>query len=143
MKICLKNFLLAQITPIFILTCFALSPRAQAACQDNCLTNNNTVQGDDALFSLTTGAGNTALGWRSLFSNTDGNFNTGIGGGALVLNTGSSNTAVGAAAIARSIIDAEVGGPGIWLAEQVVPPGTFLKHLAANGMVPRIEQGGP
>jgi uncharacterized coiled-coil protein SlyX len=99
MKICLKNFLLAQITPIFILTCLAHSPRAQAACQDSCLTNSNTVQGDDALFSLTTGAGNTALGWRSLFSNTDGSFNTGIGGGALVLNTGSSNTAVGAAAL--------------------------------------------
>ena len=99
MKTRLKTFILGQITTIFTLACFALSPRAQAACQDNCLTNNNTVQGDDALFSLTSGAGNTALGWRSLFSNTDGSFNTGVGGGALVLNTGSSNTAVGAAAL--------------------------------------------
>jgi trimeric autotransporter adhesin len=82
------------------LTCFPLSPQAQAACLDGC--NNslfNVFQGDDALLNNTTGAGNTAFGWRSLFATTDGSFNTGVGGGALVLNTGSSNTAVGAAAL--------------------------------------------
>jgi len=59
----------------------------------------NTADGEQALFSLTTGSGNSAFGWRALFSNTTGNFNTGLGGGALVLNNGDSNTAVGAAAL--------------------------------------------
>jgi hypothetical protein len=40
---------------LFAFACFALSPRAQAACQDGCLANQNTVQGDDALISVTTG----------------------------------------------------------------------------------------
>ena len=100
MKICLKNFLLGQITPISILTCLALSPQAQAACLDGC--NNslfNVFQGDDALLNNITGSGNTAVGWRSLFTNTDASFSTGIGAGALVLNNGASNTAVGAAAL--------------------------------------------
>ena len=48
-------------------------------------------------------------------------------------------TALGAAAIARSIIDGQVPEPGIWLAEQVVPPGPFFQHLAAHEVVPRVE----
>ena len=67
----------------------------------------NTAEGDDALLSLTTGAGNTGLGWRSLFSNSTGNFNTGVGGGALVLNNGDSNTALGAAALLLNTTGAE------------------------------------
>ncbi len=47
--------------------------------------------------------------------------------------------ALGAAAIARAIVDGQVSEPGIWLAEQVVPPGPFLQHLAANGVVPKVE----
>src|SRR5262245_38560454 len=31
------------------LACFALSPQAGGTCQEGCLTNNNTVLGDDAL----------------------------------------------------------------------------------------------
>src|SRR5262245_62064922 len=90
----------ALVLVALFVACFALSPQAQAVCEDGC--NNglfNTWQGDDALTNDTTGAGNTAFGWRSLFSNTDGSFNTGIGGGALVLNNGTSNTEVGAAAL--------------------------------------------
>ena len=59
----------------------------------------NTAEGQNALFSLTTGAGNTAVGWYSLFSNTDGSFNTALGGGTLLFNVGNSNTATGAAAL--------------------------------------------
>ena len=33
--------------------CFAFSPEADAACQEGCLTNNNTVLGDDALLNTT------------------------------------------------------------------------------------------
>jgi hypothetical protein len=76
----------------------------------------NTAEGDNALFSLTTGTdntaigyealvvnttgeGNTAIGHRTLFENTSGAGNTAIGAGALFFNTaGDSNTAVGNAA---------------------------------------------
>jgi saccharopine dehydrogenase-like NADP-dependent oxidoreductase len=51
-------------------------------------------------------------------------------------------TALGAAAIARGLIDGQVAQPGIWLAEQIVPPAQFLEHLAANGVVPRLESVG-
>jgi len=91
---------LALLIPL-ALACFAFLPGAQAqVCRDGC--NNglfNTWQGDDALISNTSGAGNSAFGWRALFSNTDASFNTGVGGGALSLNTGDSNAAVGAAAL--------------------------------------------
>ena len=55
--------------------------------------------GDNALFSLTTGAANTAFGWFSLFSDADGSFNTGVGAGTLLFNNAGDNTAVGAAAL--------------------------------------------
>src|SRR5213078_3882312 len=66
MKIYLKKFLFGQVILIFALAWFALSPQAGAVCQDACLTNNNTVQGDDALFSLTTGGNNTGMGFNAL-----------------------------------------------------------------------------
>ena len=47
---------------MFAFACLALAPQARAVCQDACLPNHNTVQGDDALFSLTTGIGDTAIG---------------------------------------------------------------------------------
>ena len=59
----------------------------------------NTAEGQNALFSLTSGVANTADGWYSLKTNTTGNFNTGVGAGTLVLNTGDDNTATGAAAL--------------------------------------------
>jgi hypothetical protein len=45
----------------------------------------NTAEGQNALFSLTTGSANTAVGWFSLFSNAQGSFNTATGAGALLL----------------------------------------------------------
>jgi Chaperone of endosialidase len=82
------------------LACFALSPRARATCQDACLTNNNTVQGDDALISLTSGSQDTAIGFAALFSDTTGFQNTAIGYHALWLNTtGNYNTAIGGEAL--------------------------------------------
>jgi hypothetical protein len=75
------------------------TPTPTPSTPDGCYPNFTTVEGCNALGSLTTGAGNTALGWRSLFLDTTGSFNTGVGGGALALNNGSSNTAVGVAAL--------------------------------------------
>src|SRR5438874_2298134 len=79
-----------------VLACFALSPQARAVCQEGCLTNENTVLGDDALLSNTTGFGNTATGFQALLSNTAGGDNTANGVDALFSNTtGGENTATG------------------------------------------------
>jgi Chaperone of endosialidase len=81
---------------LFAFACFALSPQARATCQDACLTNNNTRQGDDALVSLTSGIDNTAIGFEALFANTTGVENTATGHRALTFNTtGGGNTATG------------------------------------------------
>jgi saccharopine dehydrogenase-like NADP-dependent oxidoreductase len=39
----------------------------------------------------------------------------------------------------RALAEGEVEQPGIWLAEQVVPPGPFFERLAARGLVPTVE----
>jgi len=95
-----------------VLASFALAPQARAVCQEGCLTNNNTVLGEDALVNNTgvfntaigvdtlqfntTGSANAAIGHTALFSNTTGNFNTAAGDHALFSNTtGNYNTATG------------------------------------------------
>ena len=97
----MKNRSTLLIVTLLVLGCFALLPGARAIVPppDGCYPNFTTAEGCDALFSLTSGAGNTAVGWRSLFSVSTGSFNTAVGGGALSLNNGNSNTAVGAAAL--------------------------------------------
>jgi hypothetical protein len=59
------------------LGCFALSPAALAVtpARNGGYPNQNTADGDDALFSLTTGAANTAMGFDVLDSNTTGSDN--------------------------------------------------------------------
>src|SRR5205807_1436759 len=70
--------------------------QARATCQDACLTNDNTVQGDDALISLTSGTDNTANGSNALLNNTIGIENTATGSHALYYNTtGNYNVANG------------------------------------------------
>src|SRR6266849_5583738 len=59
-----------------IVAWFALAPQARAVCQEGCLTNSNTVLGDDALLNNTTGYDNTATGFQALFSNTTAFLNT-------------------------------------------------------------------
>ena len=77
-----------------VLCCFALSLTARAA--DGGLGNQNTAEGNGALFNLTTGVDNTAIGFRSLYSLTTGGSNTATGSQALYSNTtGSANTATG------------------------------------------------
>jgi hypothetical protein len=107
-------------TPLLVLialtfACFALAPQARAVCQEGCLTNENTVLGDDALVNNTgsfdtaigweallnnIGIGNTATGAQALFSNTIGNNLTAYGVFALSGNTsGMNNTAMGVQAL--------------------------------------------
>jgi hypothetical protein len=92
-------------TPPLLITltllCFGLLPNAQAVVPppDGGYPNFNTAEGQNALFSLTTGSANTAVGWFSLFSGTQGSFNTATGAGALLFNTADQNTAFGAATL--------------------------------------------
>src|SRR5438477_3474084 len=67
------------------LTCFALPQTAPAVepPPDGGYSGNNTAEGDNALFSNTTGDDNTAIGFDALFSNTTGYWNTAIGFQAL------------------------------------------------------------
>ena len=77
---------------------FALCPVAEAVspAPDGGYPNWNTAEGQNALFSLTTGAYNTAVGGQALFRNTGGGSNTATGLNALYSNTtGSGNTANG------------------------------------------------
>jgi len=83
-----------------MLACFAVSPQAQATCQEGCLTNQNTVLGEDALFSLTSGIENTALGYHALSIQTLPSYNTAVGANTLAFNiSGYYSTAVGADAL--------------------------------------------
>ena len=62
--------------------------------------NKNTAEGQDALFSLTSGHSNSANGFAALKANTTGDRNTANGAFALFSNqTGSENTATGYAAL--------------------------------------------
>jgi Chaperone of endosialidase len=116
-----------------VLAAFALSPTAQAQLSpppDGGYDGNNTAEGTDALFSLTTGTDNTALGFEALFSNTAGSENTATGSDALPSNTtgirnmangfaaleantiGIRNTASGRAALARNTTGNDNTGDG-------------------------------
>jgi hypothetical protein len=84
----------------------ALSPQARAVDPppDGGYPNQNTAEGEDALFSLDTseGVGNTAIGFQALFSETIGDNNTAIGFQALFSNVSPNgrNTATGSLALA-------------------------------------------
>ena len=90
----------ASILVALTLGAFALASAPTAfgvvPAPDGGYPGGNTAEGDNALFSLTTGASNTAIGQGALFSNTTGNNNTANGVEALRDNTtGSNNTANG------------------------------------------------
>jgi uncharacterized coiled-coil protein SlyX len=88
---------------LFALGCLAISHRAQAVspAPDGGYPGGNTAEGQNALFSITTGGNNTGAGWFSLKSDTTGSFNTGIGvalgyGAGSNTTTGSNNVYIGA-----------------------------------------------
>jgi trimeric autotransporter adhesin len=111
-----RNMLLTTI--LAALSCFAIAPLAQAVvpAPDGGYPGFNTAEGQNALFSRTTGVWNTALGAFTLFGDTTGNgntavginvlrnnvgggFNTGAGLNALFKNTAQNNSAFGASAL--------------------------------------------
>src|ERR671930_2497709 len=99
----MKNRNTVLLVTFFALGVFALCPTPNAfgvtPPPDGGYPNFTTAEGTNALENLSTGAANTALGWSSLLTVGTGSFNTGVGAGTLVLNTGDSNTATGAAAL--------------------------------------------
>jgi Chaperone of endosialidase len=100
-----KNTTILPVLIALTLACFALGPTARAVCQDGCLTNENTVLGDSALFH-NTGSFNTAIGYIALASNTTGITNTAVGSQALSVNTtGNFNTATGFLALYHNNAD--------------------------------------
>jgi uncharacterized coiled-coil protein SlyX len=95
------------IPPVLItlaLLCFALVQNTQAVSPppDGGYPGGNTAEGQNALFSLTTGTSNTANGYEALKANTTGINNTAIGAQALVNNTGHDNTANGYQALFKN-----------------------------------------
>jgi Chaperone of endosialidase len=92
----------AALLLMLALACFAFSPQVRAVCQEGCLTNQNTVLGEDVLLN-NTGLNNTAIGFDALFGNITGDSNTASGSSALYSNiTGNENTANGAGALFRN-----------------------------------------
>jgi trimeric autotransporter adhesin len=108
------------IATLLVVVCFALPATLWAQLSpppDGGYPGFNTAEGDDALYSLTTGYYDTAIGNDALYSNTEGYGNTAIGQAALGNNTtglvntangwdallsnttGSANTATGQAAL--------------------------------------------
>ena len=86
---------------ILVLTAFTFFSAADAVNPppDGSYPNFTTAEGESALLSLTTGAGNTAVGSFSLESVAIGSFNTAVGAGTLLFNKADSNTAIGTAAL--------------------------------------------
>jgi Chaperone of endosialidase len=107
-----RGFLLVALAPVW----FALSPIARAQLSpppDGGYPNENTAEGDAALFSLTTGADNTANGFQALYSNTTGNENTANGVNALFFNTANDNTATGFEALYSNTTGADDTANGV------------------------------
>jgi len=83
---------------------FAPIVRAVDPPPDGGYPNQNTAEGEDALFTLSTGVGNTAVGFNALYNDTTGGYNTATGNRALFVNTtGTSNTANGSEALLNNV----------------------------------------
>ena len=93
------GLLVLSLTFILAWLALALSARAVSPAPDGGYPGGNTAEGQNALFSLTTGGFNTAIGFFSLRADTTGQFNTAIGAGTLLSNTADENTATGTGAL--------------------------------------------
>jgi hypothetical protein len=114
-----KNATILSVLIAVTLGCFGLSPAAQAVDPppDGGYPGQNTAEGEDALFSLTTGTDNTALGFHALFSNTIFSQNTAVGSEALASNSASFNTAIGFQALYSNTsgdINTAIGDGALW-----------------------------
>src|SRR5205823_12958829 len=98
----LRNFLPILLTLMSLTV--AQSAHAVSPPPDGGYPDDNTAEGTDALFKLTSGIGNTAIGFDALYNNATGNSNTASGASALFSNTtGMQNTANGVSALFSNI----------------------------------------
>jgi hypothetical protein len=110
---------LKKAAPVFLVAVafFGLLPatRAVSPPPDGGYPGANTAEGENALFSLTTGTGNTASGHVALFNNTTGSGNTATGSAALLNNTtGSTNTATGEEALLANTTGTQNTATGVF-----------------------------
>src|SRR6266566_9278371 len=94
----MKNRTIKLTAILLALGALAVVPMAQAVvpAPDGGYPGYNTAEGQNALFSRTTGVWNTALGAFALFGDTTANGNTAVGTNVLRNNVnGAFNTAVG------------------------------------------------
>jgi len=101
---------------LLVLGLFALSPTARAVDPppDGGYPNENTAEGDFALFRLTSGSNNTASGFQALYQNNTGKGNTASGSEALFSNTtGIYNTADGFLALLSNTIGTDNTASGV------------------------------
>jgi Chaperone of endosialidase len=111
---------------------FWFSPTTQAVLPppDGGYPGQNTGEGEDALFGLTTGTDNTAIGFDALYSNTTGDSNTAVGSLALSSNTtGVRNTANGFAALSSNT----TGNRNTATGRGALGNNTTGNHNTANG----------
>jgi hypothetical protein len=101
----MKNRNIVSKIILLVLGCSGLSStlRAVSPPPDGGYPGGNTAEGQNALFSLSSGGYNTAVGFLSLRSNTAGSLNTAVGAGTLLANIADNNTATGAAALLLNI----------------------------------------
>ncbi len=115
---------------------YALEPTTRAVDPppDGGYPGGNTAEGNNALFSLTTGQFNTAIGTDALGSNTSQTYNTAVGYRALYNNRGPNafgNTAIGAFALDRNTKGRENTATGL----QALFNNTIGKFNTANGNI--------
>lgn len=124
---------------ICIVACLAIRLVPQAfgvtPAPDGDYIGNNTAEGADALFSLTTGFGNTAIGYDALYDN-NGDYNTGVGTEALFNNTsGNQNTAIGYFALfgGKDTAGGATGGGNTATGYMALPKNRYGYSNVANG----------
>ena len=66
-------------------------------------TLHDTLLGDSAGSSITSGTYSTGVGYHALFNNSTGSWNTALGAFALAANTSTENTAIGYAALQSNV----------------------------------------
>src|SRR5438552_4034882 len=128
-----------------VLAALVLSPTAQAQLSpppDGGYAGDNTAEGTDALFSLTTGNSNTASGYDALLNNTTGIGNIALGNFAGAnLTTGDNNIDVGNVGVAGEANTIRIGTIGTQTATYIAgimgktaPMGTPV-FINANGQL--------
>jgi len=126
--------------PSIALVCFIVSPENKAVtpAPDGAYPTENTAEGQDALFSLTSGTDNVAIGFQALYYNTTGSFNTGIGGVALYgATSGGANTAIGYAALYSN----GGGSENTALGQAALHENTAGNHNTATGSAALFDNG--